>query len=178
MQVKAWIEGVNETKAKLLGIEPTTRVSLCKTILKLSIELQAKVIKEKLSGNPLKRVTGDLSRSVYATNTDDGLTGIVGANTPYAARQEYGFKGVEHVREYMRRNQFAMLSAKFNQIGLETRPSKAKGKALRTQVVRAHTRNIDYPEHSYLRSALNEMRGKIAQDIEKTIRGTAREAMK
>lgn len=187
MFIKAYVTGLKETQAALAAIEPGVRHSVQRTILKLAIDLQRKVVKEKLSGNPLHRRTGDLSRSVYATTTDDGLTGIVGANTPYAAYQEYGFKGRVDVRAHMRRTQVQMMQAKYNKKGEETRASKARRMGTGTISVRARQvdadkksggRNIDYPAHSYLRSALDEMRGTIAEQIMRTSKGAAKDAFK
>lgn len=178
MFIKTYLTGIEETKAALAAIEPGVKSSLQRLMLKLAIDLQAKVVREKLSGNPLHRRTGDLSRSVYATITDDGLTGIVGANTPYAARQEYGFQGTETVRAFVRRSRAQMVTAKYNKLGLETRPSLAKNRGTGVINVRSFNRTVNYPEHSYLRSALDEMRGTIAEQIMRTSKGAAAEAFK
>ena len=97
------------------------------------------------------------------------LTAQVGANTPYAARLEYGFSGTESVRSFVRRSRAQMETAKFNKIGLETRPSKAKAKGKGIVVVRAFSRQVKSPARSYLRSSLAEMRDTIKADIQAAI---------
>jgi phage gpG-like protein len=164
------IVGDKAVQAALQRRAADTESAIRAAVLRLSFNLQRNVRTNKLSGTPLKRVTGDLSRSIYVTTEDNGFTGVVGANVPYAARQEYGFQGIESVREYVRRSRAQMATAKFNKLGNETRPSKAKGKGAGVIIVHAHSRQVNYPAHSYLRSALSEMRGEITAQLTAAMR--------
>jgi hypothetical protein len=99
----------------------------------------------KLSGAALKSRSGALRASLAASLNSSGLGGSIGVGTPYAAFQEYGFHGNEPVRAHLRSQSQAF--------GRTTKP--------REVAVRAYARQVDYPGHSYLRSALAE----IAPDI-------------
>jgi hypothetical protein len=92
-----------------------------------------------LSGAVLKPRTGTLRASLRAAVEASPLAIRVTANTPYAAYQEYGFTGIETVRAHLRRQTQAF-----------GRPIGARDVA-----VRAFTRQVDYPAHSFLRSALD-----------------------
>ena len=93
------------------------------------------------------------------------MTAVVGSYTPYSAYQEYGFHGTEDVRSFMRRSKAQMASAKYNKLGLETRPSKAKAKGTGDILVHAFTREVNYEGRSYLRTSLAENQMKIAATI-------------
>jgi hypothetical protein len=100
----------------------------------------------KLSGAALKSRSGALRASLAASlNSSGGPGGSIGVATPYGAFQEYGFHGSESVRAHLRSQSQAF--------GRTTKPKEV--------AVRAHARQVDYPGHSYLRSALAE----IAPDI-------------
>jgi phage gpG-like protein len=73
--------------------------------------------------------TGDLKRSI--SHEVHGVTGRVGSNLDYAAAVEMGFHGIEHVREYVRRD---------------------------GATVRAHERHANMPAQPYLRPALYRRR--------------------
>jgi len=169
MKITTTFTGSDEQAARYAAMDGKVRGLLREAIESLAIRLQTKVKRDKLSGNPLKRVTGDLSRSVNYKFIDGGMAAQVGANTPYAARQEYGFSGTESVRSFVRRSRAQMTTAKFNKLGLETRPSKAKSKGTGEVVVRAFSRHVNTPARSYLRSSLDEMRGTIKAKIQAAI---------
>ena len=103
-----------------------------------------------LSGSALRSRTGTLRASlavgVAPNGTDAG--GSVSANTPYAAFQEYGFSGIETVRAHLR--------------------ARRKGG---NAPVRAYSRKVDYPAHSYLRSALADMAPDIRGTIARAVAG-------
>lgn len=160
------IEGAQQTLARF-GIMPNeVRESIRREIEKQAINLQRHIVQDKLSGNPLHRRTGDLSRSVYYKVLDSGLTGQVGANTPYAARQEYGFTGTETVRSFVRRSRAQMKEAKRSKSGRETRASLASARGTGDTVVRSFSRHVNYPAHSYLRSAFEDLRAEIIASIQ------------
>jgi hypothetical protein len=109
-----------------------------------------------LSGGVLKARTGALRASLAASlDQAGGLTARVAASTPYAAFQEYGFSGSENVRAHLRRQTQAF--------GRPIRPVEAQ--------VRAYSRYVDYPAHSYLRSALADLSADIRDAIESAVAG-------
>lgn len=129
--------------------------SLVKTITRLTIGLQRYIKQSKLSGQVLKNRTGTLRRSInyQVTESTSSVTGKVGTNLSYAHRQEYGFKGVEPVRAHLRTIKQAW--------GRPIAPVEVH--------VKAFTRKVDYPEHSFLRSALADSAQQIREEIKKTI---------
>lgn len=161
MKISIDTQRVEKQAARFAAMESAVRGSLREAMSAFVVKAASSVKRNKLSGIPLKRVSGDLSRSVYGKTEGDGLTGVIGANTPYAARHEYGFSGTESVKSFVRRSRAQMTTAKFNKIGLETRPSKAKNKGAGVVNVAAHSRNVNYPARSFLRSTLEDMREEI-----------------
>jgi phage gpG-like protein len=105
------------------------------------------VKERKLSGQVLKNRTGTLRRKInqVVTESPDSIMASVGVKLSYAAIHEYGFDGVESVREYTRRT--------------------AKGIA----VVPAHERHVHMPERSYLRSSLRENAASIRDSLAKAV---------
>jgi hypothetical protein len=103
-----------------------------------------------LSGGVLNARTGAL-RALLAAGLaqDGGIAATVSASAPYAAFQEYGFSGSESVRAHLRLRAQAF--------GRPIRPVEAR--------VRAYSRQVDYPAHSYLRSALADLSSDISNGI-------------
>lgn len=127
------------TRARLLA-------DLKREITRVAVDLTAHVKDQKLSGQVLKVQTGRLRRSINYRVTDSG-TGIearVGTNVEYARIHEFGFKGTVNVKEHLR-----------------------KGK--QTYKVRAHTRRVNLPERSFLRSSMSDMRRDIDQRIARVV---------
>lgn len=104
-------------------------------------------------------ITGTLRRSITATrpieNTGGGYDGKVGTNLVYAKMEEYGYSGPQNVRSHTRTRAF----------GRETRP----------YIVGAFTRNINRPEHPYLRPALAESRDAIIRFHQQAVADTVAE---
>lgn len=126
-----------------LGITRARLLADLKTeIRRVAVDLTAHVKDRKLSGQVLKVQTGRLRRSVNfrVTESATGIEARVGTNVEYARIHEFGFRGTVNVREHMR-----------------------KGK--QAYKVRAHTRRVNLPERSFLRSSLVDMR----QDIDRRI---------
>lgn len=104
------------------------------------------IIDRRLSGEVLNSRSGALRASLRTSvDLSAGILATVTANTPYAAFQEYGFSGVENVRAHLRHQTQAF--------GHPIKPIELQ--------VRAHARRVDYPAHSYLRSALAELAPEI-----------------
>ncbi len=154
--IKGWIVGDKETVARLDAMPRHVHDSLVRTMTRLLLRLEAKV-KMKLSGEVLKVRTGTLRRSVTSRLLDllSAVWGIVGTNVKYAAAHEYGFHGTVTVKEHLRTIRTAW------------------GKELKNPVrvsVRSHSRKVDLPEKSFLRSALAEMDGQIRTELAEAVR--------
>jgi Bacteriophage HK97-gp10, putative tail-component len=111
-------------------------------------------VDSNLSGGVLNARTGTLRASLAASLDQGGaIAARVTASAPYAAFQEYGFSGSETVRAHLRLQSQAF--------GRPIRPVEAQ--------VRAFTRQVDHPAHSYLRSALADLSAEIFDGIQTAI---------
>ncbi len=159
--ISGWLVGDAELVAKMEGKADAMQAGLEKSVQRLTLQLLT-TVKEKLSDDVLHVRTGRLRRSINRRVDVDqtSVTGIVGTNVEYAKKLEYGFKGTESVRESLRKI------------------TQAFGKQLKepkTIKVRAHTRKVDLPAHSFLRSSLTEMRPKIETDMKAALVKAAQE---
>ena len=157
--VKIEFIGDREVASKLKELEPKIYNSLLFTITKLSIQLQAKIKSEKLTGQVLKTRTGTLRRSINyrVDKTPSEIIGRVGIGADaakYGIMHEFGFRGTENIRSHLRTIK------------------KAWGKSISPKQisVRSHTRTVNYPERSFMRTALAEMRPIIQNDISKAVK--------
>jgi hypothetical protein len=113
------------------------------TMQSLGLALQDRV-RDKLGGEVLHSRSGRLAAGVafdVASSGDSASVALGIADVPYAAYQEYGFHGTETVRAHLRTIK------------------EAFGRAIapRQVAVRSFARRVDYPAHSFLRSALAEI---------------------
>lgn len=157
--VKIEFIGDREVASKLKELEPKIYNSLLFTITKLSIQLQAKIKSEKLTGQVLKTRTGTLRRSINyrVDKTPSEIIGRVGIGADaakYGIMHEFGLRGTENVRSHLRTIK------------------KVWGKSISPKQisVRSHTRTVNYPERSFMRTALAEMRPIIQNDISKAVK--------
>lgn len=154
--VKIEFIGGEEVVEKLRQIEPKIYTGLLNAITKLSIQLQSKVKEEKLSGQVLKTRTTNLRNSINydVDNNPSRITGRVGTNLKYGLAHEFGFNGVVGVPAHLRKI------------------TKAWGKTIapKSVAVKAHSRHMNLPERSFLRTALREMTPQIQSEIEKALR--------
>ena len=130
------------------------------TVKVLSEQLRDYIVRNKLNGQVLKRVTGALGRSI-ATDTQATATGAVGTvfssgDVKYAAIQEFGGKTSPHV----------------------IMPVKAQALSFMMGGKQVFFRKVNHPgsvipERSYMRSSLADMK----QDILDTIALAAGEAV-
>lgn len=125
---------------------------LAQRMQRVTVKLQAKVVRDKLSGGVLNVRTNNLRSSIHqgVTVSGDKVTGIVGTNVEYAAFHEYGFSGTQNVKEHLRKIKVAF------------------GKPLKKPKlvsVRAHERKVEYPEKSFLRSAMEDLRSEIMVEL-------------
>jgi hypothetical protein len=148
---------------RLASFPERLRRRLVATMERLGDDL-AERVSAKLSGEVLTRQSGRLSAGVAAV-VDEGADALslrlgISGDVPYAAYQEFGFRGQEAVRAYLRR------------------VKQAFGRAIaeREVVVKSHTRRVDYPAHSFVRAALAEIDPEISASVEGAAAATAGEA--
>lgn len=129
---------------------------LLKKVTQLTFMLEAKV-KQKLSGEVLNVQTGNLRRSINSTIEDTGetITGYVSSSgdVKYAAIHEFGFDGIENVKQHIRKITKAF--------GVDINPKEV--------IVKAFSRHMKMPERSFLRSSLNEMQEQIVNEISQIV---------
>ena len=133
---------------------PDINSGVQREIMRLALKMTGKVM-DKLSGDVLRVRTGHLRRSIHPEwDFKPGYSGAtVGTNVEYAGIHEYGFSGSVQVKSFQREM------------------TKAFGKPISpTQVtVRAHTRNINIAERSFLRTTWREMNSEIVEGLQKAI---------
>lgn len=150
------ISGDREFLVKLTNVTPQVKQELRSAVDLMTMKTLARV-KMKLSDDVLHVRTGRLRRSITQTVSEDGgnIMGTVGTNVVYARFQELGFSGTQNVRESLRTIKTAF------------------GKAIKggpvTFTVRAHTRQVNYPAHSFLATAMAEMRPEFLDRVTKAL---------
>ena len=155
--IKGVVIGSEAIIAKFKQSEAQAMPKLTARIQKVVLQLQAKVVRSKLSGQVLKVRSNNLRSSIHQAVTVGGnkITGIVGTNVEYAAFHEYGFSGPQNIKEHLRTIKMAF------------------GKRLKKPkivTVRAHQRQVEYPEHSFLRSAMADMADEIRVAISEGVK--------
>ena len=125
--------------------------------------------REYLSGPrpvTLDVITGRLRQSIASqveVVVDSQVVGMIGSDVRYAAFHEYGFHGIEQVRTFTR----ATKSGAYN--------GRGQKKESAVNVVRAHSRQVNYAGRPFLKPALDRCLPAILQDIKdeigKAIRG-------
>jgi hypothetical protein len=145
-----------ETLDRLRALPDAIGSGLASAIAKLGVDLQRKVQQEKLSGQILINRSGALQSSIdlRLDQSAGTATATVYTDSKYARAQEYGFSGTVNVMASIRRIRQAF-----------GRPIGEK-----TISVRAHSRRMDLAEHSFLRSALEDMTPEIRNEVEAALR--------
>ena len=148
--------GIKEVTERFQTLPERARASLRQSIGRLALKLQARVMRQKLSGQVLNVKTGRLRRSIDQVVRDNGddIAGVVSSNVEYARAHEYGFSGQESVKAHLRTIK------------------QAFGKPLKAPVtfqVQAHARKANIPERAFLRSALAEMQPEIQAEMRKAV---------
>lgn len=159
--IKIWVIGGQEVTARLDKIVPEVRLAVTGSVRRLLLMLQRKVKEEKLSGQVLHVRSGTLRRSINQRLelSDTAVTGVVGTNVSYAGVHEFG--GRFTVKEHSRL------------------VKQAFGKELRFPVwARVGQHDINFPERSFLRSALREMENEIRTTLEKDVALAATKVLK
>ena len=160
MIINGTVLGDREVVVRLRTLEDAVRVRVLAAVKGLTYELQDRVVRTKLSGQVLKRRSGNLSQHIYAKveETANSVTGLVGTNVPYGRVHEYGYHGPQHVRAFTR-----VVNKIF---GKPVNPT--------VQHVGAFTRNINIPARPFLRPSLEEMRETIHTRITNAVKQAAR----
>ena len=152
----AGIAGLDATLERLRELPGAVQNGLARALARASLDLQAEA-QGKLSGSVLRSRTGALRDSILATvsASADGVSAAIGSDLPYAAFQEYGFQGIETVSAHLRTIKQAF-----------GRPLRAGSERI---AVGAYDRKVDYPAHSFLRSALADREPEIMSDLEAAV---------
>jgi hypothetical protein len=143
--------------AALAGFPHRLAPRLARVMAILGTTLEDRV-RDNLTGAVLRQRSGQLEAGLALDigTTADGITSALGVTgVPYAAYQEYGFHGTESVRAHLR-----VIKEAFG-----------RAIAPRATAVRAYSRQVDYPAHSFLRSALQRIAPDVVTEIEEAIAG-------
>ena len=161
MSIDAVIVGDEEVQARFHRAAGEIDGKLADSMGRITIRLQAHVVRNKLSGQVLKVRTNNLRGSIHQEVIRDGsgIVGRVGTNVEYAAFHEYGFNGAQSVREHMRTIKMA-----FGKMLKE--PKKI--------VIGAHTRHVDYKGKSFLRTALQDQHEEIVTALNEAVKEAMR----
>ncbi len=160
--IKGFVRGDKEVVAYFARIPGDVRSQLRFAVGRLVLRLQRKIQQEKLTGQVLKVRTGTLRRSIShaVVEQGDAIVGTASTNVEYARVHEFGFKGPMPVKSHVRL------------------VKQAFGRELKTPVwatVGAHTRNVDLPERSFMRSALAEMAPEIEEELRRAVEAGVRQ---
>jgi phage gpG-like protein len=154
--IEGKVTGDVQVVAAVGQLSTTLRAILLDSIRRQAFRLQAEVVTDKLSGDPLHRRTGNLASSINVDVTDesDRIVARIGTKVGYGRVHEYGgtFQIPAHTRT---------LTTVFG-----------RSVAARTIDVRAHT--ATFPERSFLRSTVREERTAVLSAIRADIEAVAK----
>ena len=150
------IAGLDATLERLRSLPAAVADGLARALARASLDLQAEA-QGKLSGDVLRSRTGALRASILATisASASGVSAAIGSDLPYAAFQEYGFQGIETVSAHLRTIKQAF-----------GRPLRSGSERI---AVSTYDRKVDYPAHSFLRSALADREPEIMSGLEAAV---------
>lgn len=158
------IVGSRSLVGRMERLPPTVRAVLRAKIQVLRLKLEAKVKRDKLSGQVLKVRSGALRRSI-ASKVEETATTITGkvfssGDVKYARIHELGGTTPAHVIE----------------------PNKAKALAFAMGGKMIFRKRVNHPgskmpERSYLRSSLREMASEITTELKAAVVQGARQAI-
>lgn len=154
--ISADLLGDGPALARLRALPDAANAGLARAVAQLGIALQSSVQQDKLSGQVLNVRSGALKSSIDVAieRNTTGVTATVFTDLDYAAAQEYGFSGTVNVKASLR-----LIKEAFGF------PIAAK-----TISVGAHSRRMNLPERSFLRSALDDMTADISTGVEDALR--------
>lgn len=156
------VTGEKNVQARFERTSPRVRESLTREVLRVVIDLQGYVARNKLAGQLLKRRTGTLAASIQhrVVSTTSSVTGAVGsrinesAPLSYARIHEDGFDGTVTVREHLR-----MMTTAFGH------PVKNPRKI----TVGAHTAQRHVRAKHYLSGSLAERRDQYLAQLDRAV---------
>ena len=157
--IKMVLVGSDKVEARFRTLSQRARDALTDAMKRQWFSLQAHVVSEKLSGQVLRRLTGNLASSINVggansasqfTETPAEIVGQVGTKVIYGAIHEDG--GTVNVQAHTRN-----ITQVF---GRPVTPTEV--------FVRAHT--ATYPQRSFLRSSIRDLASEIRADIEQSVR--------
>ena len=150
------IAGLEATIERLQSLPGAVADGLARALARASLDLQADA-QGKLSRGVLQSRTGALRASILATvSASTGRASAeIGSDLPYAAFHEYGFQGIETVSAHLRTIKQAF-----------GRPLRSGSERI---AVGAYDRKVDYPAHSFLRSALADREPEIVGGLEAAV---------
>ena len=150
-----WV-GAEQLVSRLQSMDSRLEQELSTCIGMLTLKLQLRVKQHKLSGQVLKKRTGTLARSIdrLVEKNNSGISGVVNTNLAYGRVHEYGFTGTVNVKAHLRQVKQLFGRNLSQPITVQVRP---------------HSRQVKFPERSFLRSALRNMQPEIEQQIKQAI---------
>lgn len=159
--------------ANMTNAPGLVRRALFRTVTSLAISVQRSVKEDKLTGQVLHNRTGTLRRSINREVTEqaDGVFAVIGTNVEYAGVHEYGFNGSVQVAAHTRRQRERLTYAE--QYHRSGKVMKGKLTGLES-MVQAHTRKVNLPERSFLRSTLKEFEPRIRAELQEAVMGVVR----
>ena len=145
--IRAQLFGGDAAARRIDALRPKLFAAISSELQRQTFALEAYVKGSKLSGQVLHVRTGNLRNSVNSKFTHNGnvLVGSVGSGIEYAAYQEYGFDGQ-----------------------VTRRVTQVFGRALADPITVSY--KVNYPAHSFLRSALRERKPQILSAFEAAVR--------
>jgi HK97 gp10 family phage protein len=143
MKIEMKVAGLDDLIGKYGNMAQEIRVRVRAALERAGPQFVEYIRSTKLSGNPLRSITGALRSSINYDVVENGnrVTLKVGSDSPYAAYHEYGYHGVENVRAHTR-------------LGFP---------------VREFTRNVNYAGNPYLRPAIEEYQDLINEEVEAAV---------
>ncbi len=152
--IKIELVGTDKVVARFAAMPQKVRQALVDAMKRQWFALQAHVVSQKLSGQVLRRRTGNLASSINVDSSfqegDQEIVGSVGTKVIYGAVHENG--GTVRVGAHTR-----TITQVF---GRPVTPTEV--------FVKAH--NAIYPQRSFLRSSIQDRAGQIRADIEQSVR--------
>jgi phage gpG-like protein len=149
-------------RARIGRFTPQLLVTLQTHVLRFAIMLQGYVKAEKLSGDPLNRRTGNLSRSInFAPVKVDGneVYSSVGTNLSYGKVHELGLTIPAHTIQAVRAQALAF---------------SWKGKLRFFKSVQIP--DVKMPQRSFLRSSLRENSPQFVQEVDQAVKEAVSES--
>lgn len=155
------IAGAETVLNQFISVTPQAQKRVKDCVSRLAMKLLRHVKADKLSGQVLRNVTGTLRRSINqkVLESAGAIEGRVGTNLVYARAHEFGVdmtKAVQ-VRAHLRTITQAWGRQLAAPMQIQVGPF-------------GRTQHIKLPERSFLRSAMDDMRPEIREELVKSLR--------